>query len=396
MNKLKTTMVTGALALSMMASVLGGCGNASEKIDGTKTAVTVNGEEVNVGVASMLLRYNQAHTIEMLESYGLSSTAGLWDREYAEEEDEDAIDYTGLSAETYGDGLKRDTINNIAEMVLLRQNAKEYDVTIPDAYQEELEIAAKYEAQYNEKLFEQIGITQDDVKELLELETYQKYVRDAMVADTDREVSDEEAKQRKLTYTRAWTTTTDDEGNETDLSEEEIGKLRSELEQLIDDINASDDPAKADMSELQKAIDEENLSTGTYAYGYDEDDTGMNEEVHKAVQTLKDGEVYDKVIESDGALFVVRLDAAVDPERTQYKKESIVSEREDENYKEKMEKIRKEAKVEVSDYWIDKITVTDKNSYVASQGEMPSEDSSSASEAVEGASAVVSSSSQKN
>ena len=373
MNKVKVTAICGALSVSMLASVLAGCGDsATEKIDGTQTAVTINGEAISVGEANMLLRYNEAHTLEMLDSYGFTYSGDLWDKDYSDtsssSEDEDEVDYTGETPKTYGDGLKKDTINAICEMVLLRQQAEDYDVTIPEGDQSELELAAKYEYKFNEDLFNDIGITQDDVQDLLELEAYQKYVKEAMIADTDRDVSEDEAKQRKLTYVRAWTTTTDDDGNEVAMSDDEIASLKKEMKEVLADIQAADDPAEADISELQKAVDEDNLSTGTYAYSYDEGDVGLCEEVHEVVQKLKDGEVYDKVIEADGALYLIRLDAAVDPERTEYKKESIISDRETENYKSKMEPIRDEAKVEVSSYWKKNIIVTDKNSYQASSG----------------------------
>ena len=60
-----------------------------------------------------------------------------------------------------------------------------------------------------------IGATKDDVAEVLELYTYQAKMDEPMKADTDREVSDEEAAQTTITYTRIPLTTTDDSGNET-------------------------------------------------------------------------------------------------------------------------------------------------------------------------------------
>ena len=55
MKRVKAKIACGVLAVSMVAASMTGCG----KLDGTETAITVNGEEISLGEANFLLRYQQ-------------------------------------------------------------------------------------------------------------------------------------------------------------------------------------------------------------------------------------------------------------------------------------------------------------------------------------------------
>ena len=57
MKKAKAFAVCGILSLTLAAAGLAGCGGS---VDGTATALVINGEEVNTGTANFILRYEQA------------------------------------------------------------------------------------------------------------------------------------------------------------------------------------------------------------------------------------------------------------------------------------------------------------------------------------------------
>ena len=68
------------------------------------------------------------------------------------------------------------------------------------------------------------------------------------------------------------------------------------------------------MDALAKEIDEELSAFDTT---FDGEDTVLDEKLKEAALTLtKDGQVYEKIVESESAYFVVRMDNVLDREAT--------------------------------------------------------------------------------
>lgn len=349
--KKKAIITAGVLALCMAAGMLSGC---KDKIDGTETAITVNGESISLGAANFLLRYQQAETTTMMESYGMSSETGLWSTPYTAD--------SGSDADTYGEQFKNSSETEIEKMLLLKKNAPEYSVAISDDLQTSLDAAAEAAYEKNADAFAEMGITEDSIAEALELQSYQQLMFQPLVADTDTEVSDEEAAQTTVTYARISLKTTDDDGNSVDVSDEEKETFRQQLGALLSEVEKADDPASADIPSIASAINNAIVST---QFSYGSDDTILPDEVKDAVAGLQDGETYPDVIEtSDGYLYIVRLDAAFDEEATASKKEGIVSQRQQDNYNDKVQAWLDDAEIKLGSGW-KALEVTDAEAYKA-------------------------------
>ena len=345
MRKAKAFAICGALAVTLAASGMAGCSEETT-VDGTTTALIVNGEEVNTGTANFILRYQQAQTAYMMESYGMTTSGSLWG--------------SPSDSSSYGVTFKDSVKDTITELVLLRQHAPEYDVSLSDEDLEKIDSVAQSFVDSNEEALTRIGATKEDVAEALELYTYQAKMDAPLKADTDREVSDEEAAQTSITYARIPLTETDDDGNSSVVSEETKAALTADCEELIAQIQATGDVANADISALAEDINEDFFS---YTYSYGSDDTAMPDSVHEAVNTLSDGELYDGVLEDeDTYLYVIRLDQMFDPDATETEKQSIISERETENYNNKLQEWKDAITVEEESAWTD-LTVTDNDVY---------------------------------
>lgn len=348
MKKARALAICGVLSLSLAAAGMTGCAG-EETVDGTAAALIINGEEINAGTANFILRYQQAQTAYMMESYGLSSGGSLWG--------------TASDTESYGYQFKDSILDSITDLVLLRQHAEEYGVSLTEEEQSGIDSVAQSVADSNAEALEKIGATKDDIAEVLELYTYQVKMDGPMKEDTDREVSDEEAAQTTITYTRI-PLTTDEDGSETVVSDEEKAELMADCEELIDQVQASGDVAGADISTIAEGINEDFFSS---SYSYGSDDTVMPDSVHEAVDTLSDGQIYDGVLEDeDTYYYVIRLDKKFDPEATETEKQSIISERETENFNAKVQEWKDAAAVETEPAW-DDLTVTDKDVYTLVQ-----------------------------
>ena len=350
MKTAKTAVICGIASLSLAAAGLAGCGDTT---DGTAAALVVNDEEINLGTASFYLRHQQAETESMMVSYGFGTSGSLWG--------------TGTSQEDYGAQFKETTTENFVNMILLRQHGEEYGVSITEEEQQTMQEAAQSFADSNPEAMERMGASVEDVVQVLELYTYQNKMWDPMVADTDREVSDEEAAQTTITYARLSLAGEDDQ----ELTDEEKAGLKEDMEEALSQIQASEDPAAVEFSEITEPINEDFVAS---SFSYGSDDTIMDDQVKEIVSGMADGEVYGSVIETEDYYYIVRLDQAFDQEATESEKQSIISDRENENYNNKLQGWKDASTIEEEAAWKD-VLVSDKDLYTIKTEESSSDTS---------------------
>ena len=125
------------------------------------------------------------------------------------------------------------------------------------------------------------------------------------------------------------------------LCELEIKKRNKELDNLSDD-------AKLFISYVLKPYE---VKKDAYAA----DDSALDEDVKKTLDGLKAGEV-SGLIETDNALYIVRLDSETDKEATEKNKETIIEQRKTDHYNEVLEKWQKKDNWKVKEKNIEKIS----------------------------------------
>ena len=213
MKNLSAKLACAMLAITLGAASLTGCGQG-KVIDGTAEAIVVNDESVNLGVANFMIRYQQAMMVSYYTMFG-QDTSRIWD--------------TQAEEGTYGESFKKDMLESIQKLYLLKEHAKDYDVVLSEDEIAKADAAAdEFIAANDESVLKSLGVTKEDISTVLQLYTYQNKMYDPMVADTDTEVSDDEAAQTSITYVRVSTqgTETDADGNTVDLTDEEKQRKR--------------------------------------------------------------------------------------------------------------------------------------------------------------------------
>lgn len=369
MRKLSTKLACGMLAAALGVSGLAGCGS----LDGTKTVATVDGEEVTLGLASYMLRTNQAE----MEGYYrmLSQSYGMDGGEYWDTESE--------NGKTYGEDIKDNVMDTIKELYVMRAHAEDYGVTITEDEQAAIDEAAKTFMDSNdEETLEALAVSEEDVKTYMELYTIRQKMRDPMVADVDREVSDEEAAQTRVTFVEVSTegTETDEDGNTVELTDEEKAAKKDQAQQVLDKVEASEDPASADMDALAKEVDE-NLSAVERTFtSSGEGDEATDQAVKDAVADLEDGQMVSQVVEGENAYYVVRLDQKFDQQATDNKKDVIISDREDTQYNDMVEEWKDAADMDVKNSVWKKVKVTDAQPYELKEAQTEETDSTGSTE----------------
>lgn len=353
MKKINGKIACGILAASMFAASFTGCG----KLDGTQIAATVGEEKVTLGLASYMMRDQQAQTesyyMMLAQSYGMNMPASIWEEE-------------GNEGKTFGENVKDGVMENIHDLYVLRAHAKDYDVTISEEEQKKIEEAAKaFMAANTEDVLEELAVSESDIITYLELMTYQQKMRESMVADVDKKVSEDEANQTQVTIVKVSTkgTEKDDDGKIIDLTDEEKAAKKELAEKVHEKVATSEKVAEADMNSMAKEIDESLMASEVHFTTAGNEEEILDEKVKEAVKELKDGELAAEVVEGADGYYVVRLDLKFDKEATESKKSTIISNREKEMYDSLMDDWTEETKLKVEDSVWKKLKVTDSKSF---------------------------------
>ena len=336
--------------------MLTGCGE--KKLDGSKTVATVDGTKIPLGVVSLSVREGQMQTEAMYRSYMGGSDFDIWDTE-------------AEKGKTYGEQAVEESLKDVELMYIMKAKAADYDVELTDEDEKAIaEAAASFMEANSEETIADLAVTEDQVKTYLELQTYKQKIHDPIVADVDKNVSDEEAQQSSFEYVSVSTA---------DLSDDEIKEKKEDAQKILDGLKADPD---GDFSEIAKSVDDSYSSlSGTFdanETSEDEDtddedaDDGSSsysgtypEEVIDVLRTLDDGEVASDIIETDTAYYVVKLSKKDDEEATETKKESIISTREQTLYTDTTEKWLDDADIKEKKKVLKILKVTDNHKYVA-------------------------------
>ena len=336
--------LTGVMAVGMLT----GCGE--KKLDGAKTVATVDGTEIPLGLVSLSVREGQAQTEAMYKSFMGGQDYSIWSM--------DAED-----GKTYGEQAVEQSLKDIEIMYIMKEKAADYKVEVTEDDEKKIaDAAAAFMEANSEDTIQELAVSEEQVKTFLELQTYKSRMHDPIVADVDKNVSDEEAQQSSFTYVSISTA---------DLSDDEIKQKKEDAQKILDDLNAAG--ADGDFNEIAKAVDDSySAVNGTFAANEDaqkEEDSDSSstsnypDEVMKVLRTLKDGEIGPDVIETDTAYYVVRLDKVNDEEATETKKESIISTRESNLYTETTEKWLDDADIKVENKVLKTLKVTDNHKF---------------------------------
>lgn len=339
---IKTISLT--LAAVLASAALAGCGN---KINGSETALVVNGESMALGEANFLLRYQQSETYYYMQMMGMGST-GLWNDEINE-------------GQSYGEYFKDSVKSSLVELLAVKQKAvDEYGITLNDEQTAQIKEAAQEFMDANPEAGENFGVTQEQVEDLLALYTYNNAVKPMLVGDVDRDISDEEAAQSTIIYTRV---------KKTDAEEEDADSanaaLLADAEKLLEELQKEEN-AELDTDGINDLADTINEDFFAMQYSFGSDDTSLDDAVKTAAAALQDGEFSAEVIDTDDYYYIVKLIAAFDREATDSKKETMIKTRENEAIRAQFDEWREAAEVEEKRCWKD-LTLTDNDVYTVSE-----------------------------
>ena len=302
---------------AIMGMTLTGCGN---KINEDATFATLDDTTITMGVANFCAKYQQA----MYDSFYMSYFGeDMWNK-----------DVYG-NGSTMTEDVKKDVADNLEEMYLLKAHMGDYDISLSDDDEAKITKAAEdFIAGNSKEAIKQIGAEDiENVKEMLRLNTIQSKMHDRIIKDADTKVTDEEAAQRTFSYVVINTNGyTDSDSNYVEYTEDDIAGLK----ETAASIAAAED--------FDTAVTDAGYTVSTASYGSaDDEDSTMDKSVLEAADQLSAGQV-SGVIETDSALYVLRLDSEFDEEATAKKKESMISQKQEDYYNDILDGWKEEVK----------------------------------------------------
>lgn len=330
-----------ALAGIMAAAALTGC-----SFKGDEEAVTVGDTVITADVANFYARYMQAQYETYYSAYFGDD---MWNSEASE-------------GETYEESIKSSVQESLETMVLLEQHMGEYDVSLSDAEKKVIEDTAK-EFDEDNALEEKEMVSGDKkaVERILTLMAVQQRMREAIEAEADTEVSDEEAAQKSMDYVFFSYSVTDEESGESrELEDEEKKELQEKAEKLAKKLK--------DGGDFAALAEEAGMEVQTRTF--DSETEYPSTELIAAADKLEEGESTD-VIETDTGCYVAKVTSLLDREATDARKETIVSERKSELYETTCDKWREETEITVNEDVWKKISFKDMTVTMKTEEEVP-------------------------
>ena len=182
MKKIVKNTTVVALSGVMAIGMLSGCG--SKSIDGEKTVATVDGTDIPMGVVSLYARESQAQTVAMYKSF-MGSAGNIWSQVV----DEDA-------GTTYGEQAVGQFLEQVELMYIMKEKAADYGVEVTSDDETAIaDAAAQFMQDNDEDTLKELAVSEDQVKTLLELETYRQRIYDPIRNEAEVNITDEEAQE---------------------------------------------------------------------------------------------------------------------------------------------------------------------------------------------------------
>lgn len=317
-KKLMIMAAAGVLAVSSLA----GC---SSSIDNDAVVAEVGKDKIKLGVANFYARMQQAQ----YETYyaGMMGMTGedMWSQEVEE-------------GKTYEDSTKESVLEALENMYLLKQHASDYEAELTDDDKKAIDKAAAAFVEDNTlEDKEAVSGYEKNVKEYLELATIQSKMDKPMKEGVNEEVSDEEAAQKSMQYVLFSYNKTDADGNSETMSDDEKAELEKTAQEFTDHLKASE------TKDIEAAAAEAGQEVQTATF--DAESTSPNSDLVKAADALEnEGDITD-TIKTDSGIYVAKVTSFLDREATDAKKESIVSERKQEQYDSLLKEWRKDTEI---------------------------------------------------
>ncbi|MBR5047936.1 MAG: peptidyl-prolyl cis-trans isomerase [Eubacterium sp.] len=308
MKQFMTRVACAAMILVMAVGMMTGCSTSKDlkTQNGNKVLFTYDNTEVTLKEAWIYAKMTASQYENYYSAYFGSD---FWLTPVSTDEEGNQV--------TFEDNVKEQIISQIKQIIILNNKAEEYKVPITDEEKEECAEYAKAFAKSAEgaAILKECGASEKDMAQIYEKNKIASKVQEAVVADVDKEVSDDEARETTIARIVYATTTTDEKGTTVAMKDKEKAEVLKTAQAALKKIKAG-----TSLEDVAKEAEYNNTSE-TFAAGASEE----GEAFEKKLAKMKDGDLMDEVMECDNGYVIASLTAYTDREATDKKKEDIIS-----------------------------------------------------------------------
>ena len=321
LKRLAALVLAGAMCLTSLV----GCG-----VKPDETAATLGDIQVKAGLVNFVCMYQKA-TVD--DTYAAYFGNDFWSQ-----------DLYGYGT-TMEEDLKSSVMNMLHELYSVKAHMADYSVELTEDEKAAITKAAQaFMAANSEEAIEEMGATEEFVTEMLTLYTIQSKVYDAVIVETDRNVSDEDANMRGITLVQIdLTGKYDDKGQYVKYTDEQKAAVKTTAEKILTEA------ASVGLTDAAK-----NNGYTASDTAYNKKDSSMDKTLLEAMNALNEGET-SKLIETTSYIYIAKIDEEVDAEATEENRESIIAERESALYSDKLEAWQKDDGWKVNESVVNKI-----------------------------------------
>ncbi len=314
------------------ADVTGGStsgGGIQVEDNAQKVILSVNNQDVSFDELRIYLQSNKE---EIESTYGTD----IWTLE---------IDDEGT---TYESMLKQAVLDEVIYLKLVCSQAESLGITLTeDELLDVDEYTAQFLSNFSSEAMEYYSVDKDIIRNIYKDNVLSNKVYESLTLNVDTNVSEEEARQRVFQYILVGKYGYDAEGNRFEYTQDQLEEAQSRAIKLH-----------------EEALTTNNFKDFALANSDDQDEVeitvgkgDMMTQLEKVAFALKEGEI-SEVVDTDEGWFIFYCVEEMNQEATDAKKEEIISERQEEAFKEKYAAWDSSKEVSIDQELFDSISLT--------------------------------------
>lgn len=307
-----------AIAAALTASMLSGCGTATEKFEPDYIIASIKDSDVKLdyATANTYVRIMQAETYDYAQ--------GVMEEDETPSDDiwsEVLTEKTEKGYQTYGEVFKDETLDNLKSMLVSEEYMDDYNITFTDDEQERWNtVADDFIEKTDEAALEAMHADKASIVNTLRLMAIQDRVKTKIKKEADVTVDDADVQQTTFSYTTVYKDSFDDP------------------EQTAKDIKSAFE--KSEDKDFSAAVSEQGITSSDVTITTndpDYDEIGLDKDLVDEIMKLNDGEC-GYYTDENGNVEVFYMTAKNDKDATDAKRSSKEEEKKTEYYNDTIEK----------------------------------------------------------
>lgn len=324
MKKKGMRLTAFLLLMTMTLTMVSGCGESEQS---KKVVFKAGDTEVTLDELWFYCKSVQ----EYYESYysSMFSSPDVWTSAYPVTKEDGSTEESTLE-----NIAKRSAIKQIRQIKIAVAHAEELKVSLSESEKDAIKSQAdSFMDKVTKDEIKKMGLSKELAQQVFSESALVEKMKSKMAEDEGIEISDEEAQTSKIYYIQFPTAAANASGDVMVADDDNLKQAKEDAQKALERIQAGNDIATVAAtygmggSSGQLSIDAE---------------TDLPVEIADSIANLKDGETYDKVIQTSDGFYIIQMVQVIDEEATADKKEELLSKKEQEIMDEKFDEWSKE------------------------------------------------------